>query len=333
SYRPSIGGVPFYVAGGGGRAAELTKLPTSGYYNGWFLVTVRKPAGRPTQVDVKSMPVLDSTALDAFDGTYVKAGNVLRFSAISRMPDGGFSDPDQSKGLYMNLPFAPRCNTGGPGSYNGGCVSHTALLPEFKFSTADSDKARFVAWDSGRDRPARDGDNLVPSDPLSGYLCTFEAGPTTVYVTVGMHRAAYPIYIDGGFGPCVDKPVPPEDIQKPPPPPPPTITEPVPRPQFFFGGSEAQAAIFPPIPAPVVAPAPPGAPGVGRKEEHEVQTETEGHGESQFTALSHRRAVEAAQEQSWAMLAAVAMMAFMGASVAAATRERVRTSEERVPDA
>jgi hypothetical protein len=170
----------------------------------------------------------------------------------------------------------------------------------------------------------------VPSSAVSGYLCTFKAGPTTVYVTVGLHRAAYPIYIDGGFGPCVDKPVPPEDKQVIVPPPPPRVKEPEPRPFFFFGETKNQAALFPPIPAPVVAPAPPGAPGVGRKEEHEVQTETEGHGEQNFTALQHRPAVEAAREQAWAMLAAVAMMAFMGACVAAAVRERIQAGKEQV---
>ena len=81
--------------------------------------------------------------------------------------------------------------------------------------------------------------------------------------------------------------------------------------------------IVPPPPIPVVAPAPPGAPGVGRKEEHEVQFEKEADpgGRHAFVAVS-RKPQELDLEAAWIGLGGVALLAFLGALAAAGVRAR-----------
>lgn len=320
--------VTTYVSGGGGRHFELTKLVPDGYYHSWLLGTLQGE-GADAKMTVTPFPILDSLALHSVDGTFARAGNVLSFDGVGRFVEGGFSDPQQSKATYVTVPPLPRCDS--PGLKGTVCSFRNGIFPDYEFSTKDSNIAQFVKWDYGRQQPAYDAQGDTIPDPHSGFLCTYNAGTTDVYVRVGIHRATVPVTVDGGFGPCVKEPRPP--IEK--------VTEPefgpVPRPieekKFFFtpnNDNKAAAALFPPIPAPVVAPAPPGSPGVGRKEEHEVQTETEGHGEQHtFTALRHARNTDPAQN-SWAYLGSVAMLSFMSAAFLATKRER-RPAWERDP--
>jgi hypothetical protein len=88
--------------------------------------------------------------------------------------------------------------------------------------------------------------------------------------------------------------------------------------------------ILAPIPAPVVAPAPPGAPGVGRKEEHEPSHETEGHGEQgkhKFVAI--QRDDELPVSQAWPLIGGVALLGFMAAGLSFARREDFHPREAR----
>ncbi|GAC1408657.1 MAG: hypothetical protein NVSMB57_00220 [Actinomycetota bacterium] len=340
-YAPTgANGVQFIVSGGGGRAMELTKYATDGFYHSWILVTVQG-TGPTAKVLMTVFPVVDSISMHSVDGQYVKAGNVLRFRALARFPLGGFTDAGQTRATYMNIPFVPRCAQSG--LYADMCTNKDALLPDYQFSTEDPHMARFVKWDYGRDLPFHDAAGQLVTDTQDGYLCTFKAGTTKVYFTMGMERAVRPISIDGGFGPCVDKPVPPIQIDKKKPPVPnPQPNSIVPKKPFFFSGNNSSnsSALFPPIPAPVVAPAPPGAPGVGRKEEHEVQTETEGHGDSDgaftalelkphdrsfnasFTAVRRTRTADDSAALAWPLLGGVAGMVCMSAAFAAAMRRR-----------
>ncbi|HVL89582.1 MAG TPA: hypothetical protein VM841_05030, partial [Actinomycetota bacterium] len=94
------------------------------------------------------------------------------------------------------------------------------------------------------------------------------------------------------------------------------------------------AVVFPPPPAPVVAPAPPGAPGVGRKEEHEVEFETESHDDQKhsFTAVRmHQRKDQEAIDRAWTMFGAALVLSLGGAAAAAVYRRRsVVPHHERV---
>lgn len=322
------GQVPFYVFGGGGMPVEETKHPLDGFYHSWQLVTidpsVRDPLLNQARTIVQSIPVLESVALHAENGRVAQGGNALEFTALARAPFGGTSDIDQSHSIYLEFPRPIICS--GPGLQSGGCASREAVHPSYRFWVEDPAIAQFVKPLVGKPGfPARDAEgNLVPDDQ-SGFLCTFKAGTTTVHADSGFRSASMPITVREGFGPCVEKPVLAILAEKPP-----QVPVPVEEPeknviQPFQPKVQQQAvAVFPPPPAPVVAPAPPGAPGVGRKEEHEVSHETEGHGEQRgmhpATALVRRRPDPV--QQSWPILGAVAALSFMAAVVAAGSRQR-----------
>ncbi|MHB8510879.1 MAG: WD40/YVTN/BNR-like repeat-containing protein [Actinomycetota bacterium] len=327
----------FYVSGGAGRPAALTHSPLDGFYNAWLLVTVKR-SGTSTTTSVQAMPVLDSLAMHAYNGNSTGAGNVLQFSGLARFPLGGTTDQNQAKALYMNIPQGGVC--AGAGLANGLCVNRNALMPQYSFASSDNSIAEPVKWDYGRQLPLYDAAGNPQIDPSSGFFCTFKAGHVVVTIRTGLKQASQPVDVGGGFGPCIRKPVvvPPVPVVKPPVY---VYQAPAPVKPFFFVPpfNQPQAiALFPPIPAPVVAPAPPGSPGVGRKEEHEIQTETEGHGENEFRALEIRpipkgvlnasftairsRAAPDPVGEAWPILGGVALLALMSASIVARRREQ-----------
>lgn len=324
------GSVPFYVFGGGGMPLEETKHPLDGFYHSWQLVTV-DPSDRiqpldQARVKVQSIPVLESIALHAEDGRTAHAGNALEFSALARAPFGGTSDIDQSHATYFTFPGVQLCSFSPSGLQRGGCASREAVHPSYRFSTSDPSVARFVRPLIGKPGfPARDVEgNLIP-DEVSGFLCTLKTGRVTVSVEAGLRRAQMPISVTGGFGPCVEKPVlNPPIVERPEAPPVVQQTEPKVIQPFRPQVQQQAVAVFPPPPAPVVAPAPPGAPGIGRKEEHQVSHETEGHGPQAgrhlSTALVRQRPDPV--EQSWPTLGIVAALSFMSAAVAVGSRQR-----------
>jgi hypothetical protein len=261
----------------------------------------------------------------------IRAGNTTELTAFARGINGGFSDPDQSKAAYLMYGRSLfRCGYKAQG--NGNCVSNAALLPRFHFYSENPDVADFVKRDPIQfDQPRKDGGQLE-RDPggESGLLCVFKLGKVGINAVAGMHRARMVIEGVPGNGRCIDAAVQGVRLLNPPPPvkEPPTIPGDEPRVFHHFRPNQQVIVVFPPPPAPVVAPAPPGAPGVGRKEEHEVEFETEGH-EHQFTALAHARERRGAVDAAWPILGGVAMMAFFGAVVAAAERERRRPAWAR----
>lgn len=360
--------VPLYVLGTGGAplgyelpdpdTRPASKLPSDGFYHAWFLVNVdpdvlpEEGVAGQAKVTVTPFPLLDSIALHAIDGHVQEAGKALRFSALARGMTGGGSDPEQSKTTYYPIGNSTLVPCEGPGQGRGVCRSNDALTPPYRFYSEDPSIADFAYPDfaKGDSEPLRVG-GVVRRDPAGEYglLCTFKRGTTYVNVVSGFQRARMKVTVDGGFGPCVDKPVPkpPVVVELPPEPrvkavrvevPPP---RPHPQPELI--------ALFPPPPAPVVAPAPPGAPGVGRKEEHEVEYETETHDDAKHsaTALSHdavkrasarettdarsrryafspaRRSAADPASQAWPLLGGVLVMSFALAAAAAAVRQRV----------
>lgn len=328
SAQGSPGSVPIYVLGTGGAPLEETREPLDGFYHSWQLVTVDLGAKLPplgqSRVVVQSVPVLESIALHAPQGRVAAAGTALEFEALARAPAGGTSDLEQSRAIYLKFPRPVTCS--GPGLQRGACASREAVHPAYRFWVEDPKIAQFVKPDDGRPgTPFRNAGGRVVPDDQSGFLCTFTTGTTYVNIESGMRRARVPITVRGGVGPCVEAPVPEPPVSKAP-----VVEErrivqqpqDIPR-RFSPKRADTAVAIFPPPPAPVVAPAPPGAPGVGRKEEHEPSHETEGHGQTRYpaTALAHRPAADPVA-QSWAVLGGVAVLSFMGAAVAAAKRER-----------
>lgn len=341
--------VPMLVVGGGGAplgresatATEPpTKLPSDGYYHAWRLLRI-DPNDRPlpliaqARIYDQAFPVVETLAMHSFRGYQIPAGTTTDISALARLVTGGFSDPDQAKAAYLFHGSKP-IFCGNKAQGNGICISGAARLPEFKFYSDDPSMADFVKRDAlNAALPDKVGKQLFP-DPggAEGLLCVFDKlGRVGINAVAGLHRARIVIEVTPGTGRCLNgegprPPTPPPTV----PPSPGSVPDPVRKRAFFFArGSDAEvAAVAPPPPAPVVAPAPPGAPGVGRKEEHEIEVEKQGHDDSSaFTAISHaRRAEQNASGVATPMLIGAVMMAFFGAVAAATHRER-RIAAER----
>jgi hypothetical protein len=349
--------VPVFVGGGAGAplgyekpsqaARAASKLPTDGYYNAWHLVTARPVSsalGARVALDVKTFPIFDSIAMHAVVGRTAAAGNALRFAAMARGLSGGDADPEQSKATYVTIGDSGLVGCDGHGQGYGVCASRDAVNPPYRFWSEDPSIANFVVPDfgNGGEIPALAGPGrpLPQIDGRDGFLCTFKTGSTYINVESGFRRARMKITVEPGFGPCIAKPVKP--VVKPVRIEPPFIEEPRPAPKRpYFGADlkEGVAALFPPIPAPIVAPAPPGSPGVGRKEEHEVETEKQGHSEGfEFTALAPGRARAPNWQASftavrssrghpvgpdpWVILVGLTALSFMSAALAVGKRER-----------
>lgn len=349
--------VPLLIAGGGGAPlgrdssvesgatlAPPTKLPTDGYYHGWTLATLDPDVGKRnllglSPVDTQTFPTIESIALHSYRGQTLPAGQTTNVTAFARGLSGGFSDPEQAKASTMSYgnTLIERCVNRGQGY--GNCLSLQAMQPGVRFYSEQPDIADFVSRSPlNNDAPRRDQGKIV-FDPTGseGLLCAFKPGIANINVVSGFYRSRVSLRVTGGEGTCIDG-----KIIEPPPPPPPVIDpipqpQPVKKPEFFFRALNAPetAVVIPPPPAPVIAPAPPGAPGVGRKEEHEVQTETEGHGENEFTAVRMPRRQRALDpvEQSWPLLGAVTLAALLAATATSAVRRREtipRGAKERV---
>ena len=349
--------VPMFVVGGGGgplgrdlqvegssTAIEpASKLPTDGYYHAWHLMRLdpddRLPVTGQARVTDEAFPILESLAMHSFFGARIPAGTTTSVTALARGPAGGFSDPDQAKTQYLAHGFQ-RFLCGYKGQGNGVCISRSATLPRFRFYTEDPSVASFVVRDPlDATAPRRIGGEII-ADPTGadGLLCVYKLGKVGVIAEAGLHRTRIEIEGIPGIGPCVEQEVKgvrevrdPDPISPQP--------DPVAKENFFFRAVPRQelTVVFPPPPAPVVAPAPPGAPGVGSKEEHEAEYETESHDENknaytahqftahQFTALAHQRRERAAEAgNAWMMLGSVALISFFAACALAAVRERRR---------
>jgi hypothetical protein len=267
--------------------------------------------------------------MHAHDGRRAEAGNTLRFSALARALDGGDSDPEQSKATYYPVGFSSLIKCDGHGQGFGFCASQDAISPPYRFYSENPEIADFAMpnYAVGETFPLRDKQHAVVRDATGrfGLLCTFKTGDAFINVESGFQRARMKIHVDGGFGPCVDKPVPqpvlPEPVVKPRPVVEPDAPEPPPL-RFRPNAQPPQVLVFPPLPVPVVAPAPPGAPGVGRKEEHEVQPESEGDRGGHRSVAVRRVRRASPVDQAWPMLGAISLMSFMGAAAAAELRRR-----------
>lgn len=335
--------VPLYIVGGGGAPLGLenpfepaSKLPTDGYYHAWHLINLdpeeRNVLGQ-AKTTVKSFPVLESVAMHSFSGTEIPAGHTTNITAWARGLNGGFSDPDQAKAAYLQYgdTFLLPCTYQGQG--DGLCISKNAILPGFRFWSEQPDIADFVQRNPlGSSNPRREGTQQAivrDAGGSQGLLCTFKAGTAYVNVEAGFQRSRMAIHVGGGDGQCVDAPViaPPAPEPVPEPEPPRVLArKEVPR-IFVRPGRRVEAvALFPPPPAPAVAPAPPAAPGIGRKEEHEVSHETEGHGQGGLSRYHFSASREASRpdpiDQAWPILGSVVLVAFFAAAVASAVRER-----------
>ncbi len=375
--------IPLYIAGGGGGPlgyelppppykTQPSLHPLDGYYHAWQLLTVTDDATGPLsgqkRVEVQAMPVLESVSMHSYRGTVIPAGQVTNMSAYARGLNGGFSDPRQSKTTYLSHGIETTASCGGSYHGNGSCISTSAVLPNFYFYSENPDVAEFVVPDPlGQGGPEISGAGNVVPDPGGGFgfLCTFKPGTAYINAVAGLqrHRLALTVAPTQGASPCTKTEYPPSPVPTPKPSIPASPEPEPPEPPITFSASRPPlveiVAVFPPPPAPVVAPAPPGAPGVGRKEEQEVEYQTEKHDDHSFVDARYAEDVrqearqvvverrhadgrsassaESAQRHAftarrahredpvtnaWVALGALATLAFVGALGAAAVVQR-----------
>lgn len=333
--------VPVYVFGGGGAPLELRPGepprppdPSLGYYHSWQLVSVdlgRKTSLGQHEVFVRSFPVVDTVAVHAIDGVRVAGGNTLRFAGSGHAPEGGGpNDPLQSKAVVVPFDFRSRgvCPPDPTGGFRPRCLSTGAVGPAYRFVSEDPSVGFFVRPSAADDRlPYLDPTTEAPvPDPSSGLFCAVGAGTTFVDLLSGLHRARMKVTVESGSGPCVKDAVvaPRRTTRVVPPAPIPRSRRPDARLTRFTRRIDPNSipAIFPPPPLPIVAPAPPAAPGVGRKEEQEPSHETEGHrpGENKYAFSSARSAGEDRVPEPLWLLGGIVVVAFCAAAVAAGSR-------------
>ena len=214
------------------------------------------PATNVASVRVRLIPSIGEVALEAMDGTFLRRSSPALFRGLAERPRGGGRcggvDPRtlcQSLAPDPYVPIPATCQA-------GNCA--TGLFPEYRFSSSDPDVADFVKADPAARNPRAvmlgPGDKAIP-DPLSGLLCAFNAGTTTISLEAGGLSYSTQVTVQKGSvqRPCGtvplrNRPSAAPNLTPPPPPPPPPVANFTPS-----GGS------LPPPPAPHGVPTPPAA--------------------------------------------------------------------------
>lgn len=320
--------VPFILSGAGGAALGGSRFPADGHYHAWQLVTIDPGQVSLTNpqagVRVRSMPVLESVALNAADGLDAPTGSTLRFRGVGRGIDGGnpSTDPTQGRRTYLTFPLPNPCPDSGP--FYGGCLSQSALRPDYHFVSEDPSVAQFVAMEADGVPLVRDG-HLTPDDQ-SGLLCAMRPGTVWVNIVSGAHRSRMPVTVRPGEGVCSKFPVlqtlvphfaaaaPQPGSPAPAPAQPAASKTFVPTPPI----PESVALVLPPAPAPIAAPSPPASAAGASKEEEEPETQTEGQ-EGDGAPGQEFRAISQPYDpaEGWAVGGAAILLGVVGAGAAA----------------
>jgi hypothetical protein len=147
-------------------------------------VAGRNTATNRAEVNATLTPNISKLAIDPTDGTLLRRSQVALFQALARRPLGGVEllDDDSSAEELAPNPYVPipeKCIGANCGAF---------LEPEYTFSSSDIETGNFVEPEpnSLNPRAVLQGSNGKPiADPHSGLFCAFNAGATTVSITVG----------------------------------------------------------------------------------------------------------------------------------------------------
>ncbi len=219
------------------------------------------PGSNVASVSVRMIPLIEDLSLEATDGTLLRRSRPALFRGLGRRPRGGdrwgrasagTGNPDPA-GSSPYVSFPPdQCLV-------PGCA--TRINPEYSFTSSDPDIADFVRQDPASPnlrKPFLDANDKVVTDNLSGLLCPFNAGTTTVTVSAGGFSYSERIKVLGGSvqRPCGTRPLRPDRFKRvsavaAPPAPPPPPASPAGSPPVSFS---------PPPPAPPPPPPPPPNP-------------------------------------------------------------------------
>lgn len=330
-----------FFGGGGGRlevgtAAGPTGVedPQRGYYFSWQMVDVDTQPDGSSRMAVRSIPVLESMALSAPEGTVATRGNAIHFTGTGRIPDVGHYD------YQSGVDGAPMVYTPQRIGFPFGAAPGVQP-PDYHFTSDDIAVIAPVQPDPAHpDRPLKDATGHTHLDVAgtAGLFCAFQPGTTTIRLTAGTVAAQLPVTVRAGSGTACGPLAP-----LPPPAPKPVVKAPVPvvqpAPPHPAAPGPAPVAIVPPqhvrpqtpqqavgavAPPPAeVVPAPPGG-GVGqsavqREKEEESEAATE---DAKMTALRPSRGV---LDDSWLPLGAAGLATGMAAyCIARGRRRRLR---------
>jgi len=240
--------------------------------SGVLLLEIGDPAAgsNVAGVSARLIPVVEDLSLEATDGTLLRRSRPALFRGLGRRPRGGdrwgrasagSGNPEPS-GSSPYVSFPPdQCLV-------PGCA--TRISPEYSFVSSDPDIADFVRQDpesTNLRKPFLDANDKVVTDSVSGLLCPFNAGTTTVTISAGGFSYSERVTVlDGSVQrPCGTRPLRPDRFKRaaavaaPPAPPPPPNSPPGSPPVDFTPPPPpppAPPAAAPPLPNPPAPPAP-----------------------------------------------------------------------------
>lgn len=177
----------------------------------------RDPATNRAPVSVRLIPVIESLALNAVDGTLLRRSRPALLQGIGRRPVAGDRwGPIVGGGLPSPTGADPYTSFPADPCLISGCS--TRIAPEYRFSSSAPDVLDFVAVDPASPNPRKPllgADDKVISDPVSGLVCPFNAGTTTVTVTAGGKAVSQQVTVLPGsvLRPCGTRPLDPSRIR------------------------------------------------------------------------------------------------------------------------
>lgn len=156
----------------------------------WYEVSVNTQTG---SVSVQGVPVIGSLALEPVDGLTVNRSSTLQFNAVGRRQPSTIA---QAPDTHQQIGYPQYVDI--PGSSCSACIT-----PSYTFTSSDPTIGTFVAASSlGSSYPKLTADGHVIPSTKSGLFCGFNAGTTTVTVSVGLLSASENVTVNpGGYGP------------------------------------------------------------------------------------------------------------------------------------
>jgi hypothetical protein len=255
---------PISNAQGPGQADAL--FGDSGYLLVGLNVAQRDPRTNRAPVSARLIPLVESLSLDALDGTLLRRSVPALFDGLGRRPRGGdrwgpLSASDGSPNPAGSDPY-----TSFPPALCKQANCGTRIVPEYTFTSSETDIADFVAVDPSTTnlrKPLQGPGGKAVTDPHSGLLCAFNPGTTTLTISAGGVAYSQQVTVQAGSvqQPCGTRPLRPDRFRavssptpatSPPPAVAPTSVAPSPAP--------APPPPPPPAPAPHAAPHPPPPP-------------------------------------------------------------------------
>jgi hypothetical protein len=267
--------IPEYGTGTLGYRSPIANATTPGSADslfgdsGYLLLSIsagqRDQATNRAPVTVRFEPLIQGLSLAAVDGTLLRRSRPALFQGLGRRPLGGdrwgpISAADGSPNPsgsdpYTSFPPAP--------CLQANCASR--VTAEYTFASSDPDIADFVRPDpasANLRKPLQDAKGKVVTDAVSGLLCAFNPGTTTVTVAAGGLSFTQKVTVLGGSvqQPCGTRPLNPSRFKAPVAVAPAAPPAPAPAPAANPAPSPSPAPPPPPPPPPPTPPAAAAAP-------------------------------------------------------------------------